>query len=36
MIEFEGMQRRMAKIQETLVKYEIKDLEQAREICLSK
>ena len=36
MIEFEGIQRRMAKIEETLNKYQIKDLESAREICLSK
>ncbi len=35
MINFEGKEKREASINECLKKYEIKDLEQAREICLN-
>ncbi len=36
MILFEGIERRQSKIKEALKEYGIKDLEEAREICLSK
>lgn len=36
MVEFEGMQRRINNIEKTLKKYDIKSLEEVREICLSK
>ena len=36
MVRFEGYEKRIDKINETLVKYGIKDLEQAKQICLDK
>ena len=36
MITFEGIERRQSKIEEALKKYNIKNLEEAKEICLSK
>ena len=36
MVRFEGYEKRIDKINETLKKYEIKDLEQARQICLDR
>ena len=36
MVRFEGYEKRIDKINETLKKYEIKDLEQARQICLER
>lgn len=36
MVKFEGQQRREAKINEVLAEYNLKSLEEAREICLSK
>lgn len=35
MLEFEGIQRRMAKIEKILKEYDIQNLEEARDICLS-
>lgn len=36
MVRFEGYEKRIDRINETLVKYGIKDLEQAKQICLDK
>lgn len=36
MVRFEGYEKRIGKINETLVKYGIKGLEQAKQICLDK
>ena len=36
MISFESYDRRIKKIEETLKKYNIKDLEEARQICLDR
>jgi len=36
MVRFEGYEKRIDKINETLVKYGIKGLEQAKQICLDK
>ena len=36
MVRFEGYEKRIDKINETLAKYGIKDLEQAKQICLDK
>ena len=35
-ITFESMERRMPKIEKCLAEYGIKDLEEARQICLDK
>ena len=35
-VSFEGKERRMAGIEKCMAEYGIKDLEEAREICLSK
>ena len=35
-VTFEGYERRIAKINKTLAEYGIKDIEEARQICLDK